>query len=105
MTTISCDCSCTDYDRPRVCEVTWRRAREPHTCCECGDEIPVGARYEYVSGCWDGSWDSFKTCQICVAIREHYCPHGWLYGELAQQISECLDFDYREVPDDEEDEK
>jgi hypothetical protein len=36
-----------------------------------------------------------------MRIRKHYCPHGWRFGELADQIEPCIGFDYREVPDDE----
>jgi len=97
---ISCDCSTHDGDRPSICRVEWRKARKPHKCCECGDTITKGQRYEHVSGLWDGYWDRYDTCAICVAIRERYCPNGWIYGELATQIDECLDFDYREVPED-----
>jgi hypothetical protein len=101
---IDCDCSCNDYDAPSCVREVIRRARRPHTCCECGDTIEPGQRYEYVSGVWDGHPDWHHTCLVCVAIREHYCPHGWLIGGLAEQIEECLGFDYREVPDEEDDE-
>ncbi|MFA5053175.1 MAG: hypothetical protein WC565_03915 [Parcubacteria group bacterium] len=96
---ISCDCSTDDGERPSICRIEWRKARKPHKCCECGDTIAKGQRYEHVSGLWDGNWDRHDTCATCVAIRERYCPHGWIYGSLAEQIEECLDFDYREVPD------
>ncbi len=96
---ITCDCSCDVDCPPSVATTTWRKARKQHTCCECGDPIKPGDRYEYVSGCWDGRWDDHHTCKTCVAIRERYCPHGWCYGELAQQIEECLGFDYRRVPE------
>lgn len=106
MTDISCDCSI-DLDRverPSVCHVEWRKARRKHWCCECTEEIKVGERHEYATGIWDGNWDSHRTCATCVAIRERYCPHGYIYGGLAETIKDCLGFDYRVAPefDDEE---
>lgn len=95
---ISCDCSVVDGDRPAVATTKVRKARKKHKCCECSSEIQAGSRYEYTSGCWDGSWDEFHTCLTCVAIRGRYCPNGWIYGGLVDAISDCLGFDYREVP-------
>ena len=42
----------------------------------------------------------YKTCATCVRIRDWYCSSGFFCGELASQIYECLEFDYRTVPDD-----
>jgi len=99
---ISCDCSCDCYDGPEFSREAWRKARKQHECVECGETINPGDRYEYSCGVWDGSWDDHHTCAPCVAIRSHYCPGGFCYGELAQQIDECLGFDYREVPEDDD---
>lgn len=100
---ISCDCSADVFDDgPSCCVVKVRKARKSHTCEECGDTIKPGQCYEYSSGIWDGEPNDHKTCLTCVAIRDRYCPGGYYYGELATQIEECLGFDYREVPDDEE---
>jgi hypothetical protein len=74
------------------------------SCCECGDTIEPGQRYEYNSGIWDGRASEHKTCLPCVAIRDRYCPGGYIYGDLVVQIMDCLEFDYRFVPGEEEDE-
>lgn len=96
---VMCDCS-VDFDNgPTVCHEEWRKARKIHHCCECGDPIAKGEVYEYVAGLWDGYWNDHCTCKACVKIRKRYCSHGWVYGEVAQQIEECLGFDYREVPE------
>jgi len=102
MTLIACDCSYdgSGLDLPSVSTTRTRTARKEHVCEECGGPIPKGAKYEYVRGRWDDEWVTHKTCMVCMRIREWYCPHGWVYGELAIQIEECLGFDYREVPDD-----
>ncbi len=98
MTVISCDCSVEHEDGMGFFSDTWRTARKEHVCCECGEPIRKGERHQYSSGVWDGAWGSFRTCRTCVAIRERYCPHGWVYGDLAEQIYDCIEFDYRVVP-------
>ncbi len=98
MSDISCDCSCDVDWGPSFCTDTIRKARKEHQCCECADTIHPGQKYERVFGVWDGSKRTFITCLPCVAIRERYCPNGWLYGRLVEQIQECLQFDYTRVP-------
>ena len=97
-----CDCSIDagDFEQAEFCYARWRTARKQHSCCECFDPILPGQIYEETSGRWDGTLSRHKTCHTCVIIREHYCPHGWLYGELAQTIFDCLGFDYRTAEDD-----
>jgi hypothetical protein len=62
-----CDC-----DAPAVFQTAWPIARKPHTCCECGGEIQIGAKYELSSGLWDNVWASYRTCQSCHAVRRAY---------------------------------
>jgi hypothetical protein len=97
----TCDCSCDrgDYEAPSVYCASQRKTRKPHSCVECGEVIPIGVTCEYVSGCWDGRWDSHYTCAACAAIRRHYCPHGWIIGNLREQLLNCLDIDYLSVPE------
>lgn len=49
-----------------------RTARRQHTCCECRATIQPGDVYEYASGVWDGTPDSFKTCMACIDARNFY---------------------------------
>lgn len=65
-----------------------RKARKQHECYECGDAIPIGAKYEYSSGVWDGRPRSFKTCLSCVEIRNHFSCEGWIYGQLWSDLEE-----------------
>lgn len=65
-----------------------RRARKEHVCNECREKIARGERYEYVSGVWDGRPDSFKTCLLCVEIRNHFACEGWIYGEVWSDLRE-----------------
>lgn len=99
-----CDCSWTYHDGWSVGHEQIRRARRAHVCCECGETIKPGDRYEYAAGCWDGDWSAFKTCLPCMRIRLHHCPAGWLYGGLEERLRECLGFSPYMVPDCEEDE-
>lgn len=101
MRDLSCDCSVdVDYgDRLAPVRIVTRTARVPHTCCECGEEIKPGKRYEHVRGMCVGDWQDFKTCMPCVAIRDKHCPCGFYYGTLKETIQECLGFDYTKLPD------
>ena len=102
MTIIACDCSIDLglFDRAVRFESFIRRARKPYACGECGDVIEVGERYEYVRGLWDGHYDTHRTCLPCTRIRDWYCPSAFVYGEVREQISECLGFDYTKAWED-----
>lgn len=67
-----------------------RKARKRHTCCECGDQIKPGDKYEYVSGVWEGDWGVYKTCATCREIRKALFCHGWYYGRLYCDVREYL---------------
>lgn len=92
MTYDACYC---DYDPP-----TWitvrnvKAARKVHKCTECRAPIFVGEPYEYVSGLWEGEQDDFKTCRLCVELRQWatisvpcFC---WGYGELHEEVREMV---------------
>jgi hypothetical protein len=91
------DSSC---DGPSVSRTERRRARKDHDCCECREPIRKGDEHEVVTGCWDGRWDEFRTCLLCVRIREDFFPWGWNYGNLAEDFLDCQGWDYRKVPED-----
>jgi hypothetical protein len=101
----SCDCSLRsgDFDAPKVSRVRIVKARKAYACCECGDTIPFGAMHECVRGLWGDDWESIRTCLACAAIRDHYCHMGHVYGQLAEHLEYCLGFDYREIPEDNND--
>lgn len=78
-----------DGDRPSFHSKEIRTARKAHTCSECDEVIPARARYEYVTGCWDGDVSTFKTCFSCVEIRDHFaCGSGWVYGQVWNDLEE-----------------
>lgn len=98
---ISCDCSCgcEDYDSPEFYREDNPVARKTYKCCECGGDIKPGQRYNKAVGKWDGRLDIYRTCEPCNRIREHYCPGGFIFGELTDTIGNCLGFDYRDPED------
>lgn len=73
-----------------------RKARKEHKCCECHNVIQKGAIYIYCSGIWEGSPDSFKTCERCDRVRtlaiKKYPPdfeeEGPAFGQLKEYIRE-----------------
>ncbi len=98
MANISCDCSVDSGCSPVVYDAQIRTARKVHNCVECDEPIQPGQQYEYVSALWEGSWGHMKTCYTCLLIRRHYMPGGWEFGTVAEDIRECLGFDYRTDP-------
>ena len=98
---IQCDCSC-DYEDGEQNGFFERivRSREDRVCCECGETIGRSEQHELSGAFWSngGCWRR-RTCLPCMRIRKQYCPTGWMYGQLADQIEPCIGFDYREVPD------
>ena len=88
-------------DYPQAFYQVNRLSRKEHKCCECGQAITPGTKYEYSSGIWDGRPDSFKTCMSCVEIREEYrkeTSEEVCFRELGNCISEtfCKGFGPRE---------
>lgn len=58
-----------------------RRAAKQHRCCECRGLIQAGEMYLYISGVWDGTPASFRTCCDCSKLRDDVCV-GMAYDEL-----------------------
>lgn len=69
---MSCSCAIeVDHDGgPRFISESYPVARKKHKCCECGRSIPKGEKYEYVRGCWDGYFSTYRTCLDCESIRK-----------------------------------
>ena len=77
-----------DDESPSCCKQTVRRARKEHQCTECYEAITRGQKYEHVSGIWDGSPSTYKTCMSCVEIRDHFACGGFYYGQLWNDLEE-----------------
>ena len=66
-----------------------RTARKPHKCCECGEAISPGFRYEHVIGKYDGGISTYNTCHLCVEIRMVFtCGNCWYFGQLWEEMSD-----------------
>ncbi len=96
MSSFTCDCSADVDGCAEFYAEEFPVARKEHKCCECGEKILPQNKYHKAVGKWEGDFQVFKTCMPCYNIREHYCAGGYYFGELAEQIRECLGFDYRE---------
>lgn len=88
MSVVCCPLSSGDGETAECSSTQRRRARKAHVCCECSQPIAVGEVYEYVSGIWDGSPSSYKTCLSCVEIRDHFSCEGWIFGQLWDDLEE-----------------
>lgn len=92
-----------DWDeQPTFFSVSARRAKKPHKCSECRRTITKGEPYEYVAGLWDGDFNQYKTCSICLELRAYMFAHipcfcssyGYLQSDaletLSEYASECV---------------
>lgn len=94
-TDMGCSCTCSmDYEGPSVFSAKVVKARKTHTCGECGETIQPGECYEVYSGCWEGEWNTHKTCSSCKAIRDDLCSCGYVFGQLREAVGEVLGMDY-----------
>jgi len=87
---ICCPLQSSDGGGPSCSSTAIRAARKEHVCGECRCVIPKGTRYEYATGVWDGRPDSFKTCLLCVEIRDHFACEGWIYEQLWGDLQESF---------------
>ena len=86
---------------PSVFSSVERTARKQHKCCECGQEINPGERYQYSFGVWDSEPESFKQCLTCARIMDialeinqekDYWPEDCPgFGDLVAWVIEELD--------------
>ena len=82
-------CTCIEIDdecKVKELSKSIRTANKKHKCIECGEIIKVGQKYEYVAGICDGKFQQYKTCDICVKIRNEFIPYGWYYGLMWSDI-------------------
>lgn len=86
---VCCPLSSGEHDEAAtVFKSSHRRAAKDHACIECRETIQKGARYEYVTGLWDHSWSTYRTCLSCVEIRDHFECEGWLFGRLWEDLEQ-----------------
>ena len=87
------ECVCADYDGdgPDVFTERLLVARKEHECCECHEPIEPGQQYERVTGLWEGSWGTFKTCMLCRTVSRDFMSCGRTFGYLWQDLHDYLD--------------
>ena len=65
---LSCHC---DNDYPTFYSEDERTCRKPRKCSECRRAIAPGERYVYISGKWDGDFNTFRVCAHCDAATRY----------------------------------
>ena len=64
-----------------------RTARYQYNCCECNDPIKPGTKYEHSFNRWTDVTEAFKTCLLCVEIRDNlFC--NFLYTGIWESLAE-----------------
>lgn len=66
------ECYCEPmFDDADACCTVWNVthpvARKHHICCECGEPILPGQKYERIFAVFEGTADTHKTCEFCAA--------------------------------------
>ena len=95
-------CCIDDYDPPAFYHDEIRTARKAHVCVECGETVNPGDKYEHVVGKWEGDFNTYKTCEFCLKIRRDFFTCGWIFGGMVENFYDCHGWDYRELPEDED---
>lgn len=90
---MNCADVCLDHDAD--CENEFYResicvARQPHTCCECGNAITPGMKYERVSGKSEGVVWTSKSCLLYMEIRKTFICGSWIFGNLWESIRDGM---------------
>lgn len=80
-----------DGDLPSVFRTETRKARKIHVCYECRKKIQPGEQYLVFTGCWEGKWEEYKTCQDCADLREELSDRGTMapFGDLGEWAYEA----------------
>lgn len=84
-------CVYVDYVKGPECFTdSIRKARKEHKCCECGDAIKRGDKYEETTGIWDGKPNRYRTCLDCLSVRNAFFCDGWFYTFVWENLYEHL---------------
>ncbi len=85
------ECICqTDYDAAEFFRDRMVRGRKAYTCCECRRVVPKGVRHEYAEGVFEDEWFHYRTCELCVSIRNSLFRCGYGFGSLWGDIRDHL---------------
>ena len=83
----SCICIYPD----EICNLLSRtrpKARKEHKCIECGCIISIGEIYEKDATIYEHNFTTYRTCLLCIKIRENLFQCNWYYGNMWQDIHE-----------------
>ena len=83
-------CICVDPDEVgQLLRRTQQLARKVHRCVECGHDIQPGQVYGKDVTLSDGAFEVYKTCLLCLRIRDSLFNCGWYYGMMWENIHEA----------------
>jgi hypothetical protein len=85
-------CSCEDAEPCEAWSETWPVARKEHQCEECFKPILKGQKHRRVTGIFEGTPFSFRTCQRCLQLSKAFTKAEGCYaptGMLHEVIREC----------------
>ena len=77
---MNCDC-----EEPEAFSEQTRKARKAYTCGECLTLIPVGERYRYLSGIWDGTPGAYRFHVACDEARKVFGQLVWAAQRAARE--------------------
>lgn len=84
-------CICAIYDEFTILLARRRlKSRKEHKCIECKCTIQPGDIYERDVTLFEKEFETFKTCLVCVRIRESLFSCDWCYGRMWDDIHEIL---------------
>jgi hypothetical protein len=90
----SCEVETCDGEPARVYKAKRITVRKAHRCVECAEAIPKGAHAEVVTALWDGEWDRFYTCELCLRIRDDLMGTRFCHGSMRDDLWYCIGVDY-----------
>lgn len=80
-------CICAIYDEITVLLSRKQpKARKKYKCIECRCLIQPGDTYERDVTLLDNDFDTYRTCLVCVRIRNKLFKCDWCYGRLWEDI-------------------
>ena len=83
------DCACIyveDFDPAEFCNSRIVTAKKKHECCECDKEILPGSKYEYAAGSWEGHFAVYKTCSVCLELRNEFFCESWFFTQVREYL-------------------
>jgi hypothetical protein len=90
----SCEVETCDGTKADVYRAERVKVRKAHQCIECAEVIPRGATAEVVNALWDGHWDRFYTCELCLRIRDDLMGSHFCHGTMREDLFYCTGVDY-----------